>query len=485
MLKSMCLEFGQSDLKTIGRNRGFEPVTVASRELLEHVFLSEQGVASAMASLTPVEVACLHLLNALGEQTDLEFFGRLYPKAVTGSIYSKYNDRFKGLFQEVKARLIQRGLLLMGTLPEPHYPRGVTILERRRFRFPQAFGPLLPAPFQPRQLAPGATGRHRGEVLREKLEEILKLGSGSESRPAGRERWHWRLEGGELMLGLSSSGFQAKQLATWQQAQFKATVDYTNKALPEPFHPVPLFLYALSRSGADQWLAPADLEGIWNLVLSGAKAPEPQTVCEAAYEWGCVEKAESDGAALYRLPRVWDSQANSPPEAFLGLEDPQWISLRLERAPLAALERLCEIARLELVGGKLRASPNLVKLSHARAETLSDPIVGWLQERHPGFRNTLEKIEQRRGKLLVHENLLVAKVSDLALKVMLEKKFGAPGKLVALSREYVAFPSGLLAELESWMKKSGHVIRHSGSGDPFDPEEEEPESEEGLENEDD
>jgi hypothetical protein len=41
---------------------------------------------------------------------------------------------------------------------------------------------------------------------------------------------------------------------------------------------------------------------------------------------------------------------------------------------------------------------------------------------------------------------------------MLEKRFGGPGQLVALSAEYVAFPKGLLPELQSWMKKSGHVI---------------------------
>jgi hypothetical protein len=42
---------------------------------------------------------------------------------------------------------------------------------------------------------------------------------------------------------------------------------------------------------------------------------------------------------------------------------------------------------------------------------------------------------------------------------MLEKRFGGPGQLVALAAEFVAFPMGLLPELASWMKKSGHVIK--------------------------
>jgi hypothetical protein len=92
-------------------------------------------------------------------------------------------------------------------------------------------------------------------------------------------------------------------------------------------------------------------------------------------------------------------------------------------------------------------------------------VFRWLRERHPAFRRTSETIELRRGKLIVHQNLLVARVSDLSLKVMLEKKFGEPGQLVSLSREFVAFPNGLLPEIKGWLKKSGHVVKSLNSGE--------------------
>ena len=92
-------------------------------------------------------------------------------------------------------------------------------------------------------------------------------------------------------------------------------------------------------------------------------------------------------------------------------------------------------------GRRLWASPNLLKLSHAHADTLADPMFLRLRERHPAFWSTLEQFEQRRGKLIVHEHLLVARVKDLALKVMLERQFGGPGKLTGLSGEFVAFPT--------------------------------------------
>ena len=123
MVKATCLELSQADFKALGRSRGFEPETIASRELVRHVFLAEQGVLSAAASLTPAELAGLHLLHCLREPVDVEFFKRVYPAAVSPKVYASYNDRFKALFQEVKTRLIQRGLLVFGLLPDT-FPRG-------------------------------------------------------------------------------------------------------------------------------------------------------------------------------------------------------------------------------------------------------------------------------------------------------------------------------------------------------------------------
>ena len=141
------------------------------------------------------------------------------------------------------------------------------------------------------------------------------------------------------------------------------------------------------------------------------------------------------------------------------MRDAVRVRICLEHTPLAALARLGEISRLEAAGGELWARPNLLKISHAPDQALTDPVVCWLREHHPAFRGTMETVEERRGKVIVHENLLVARVSDLGLKVMLEKRFGGPGQLVALAAEFVAFPKGLLPELQSWMKKSGHVIK--------------------------
>ena len=461
LLEAMCLELGQADLKAIGQSRGFDPQTVASRKLMEHVFLSEQGLPAALASLTEVETLGLHLLTCLGEAVDLDFFKPVYPGLVPGGYERSFTESRKGLFHKIKTQLVRRGILLCGTLPKGY--QNLSVLERTRLIFPEEFALFLPAPFQPRQLDRTAVGQHRGNILRGKLREI----SQSDATPAGaaaqRETGRWRLTDGELFF--DGKPFHVKQLEAWRLAQFEASVSYKARGQNEALQPVPLLRYAFSRLRDTEWLAPDDLLVFWKMALPGPTVPDPRAVCEAGYEWGCFERIEQEGSFLYRLPRLADAVAETSPENFLDASDAQAARIDLDRAPLDAVERVCEVSRLKVTKGALWAVPDLVRLSHASAGTLAGPVFLWLREHHPAFRRTSETIEQRRGKLITHENLLLARVSDLSLKVMLEKKFGEPGQLVSLSREFVAFPRGLLPEIKGCLKKSGHVVKSINSGE--------------------
>lgn len=461
MLKEMFLkELSQADLKAVGRSRAFDKETIASRELLRHVFLSEQGVASALTSLTETEIFGLHLLNCVGGEVELDIFKRVYPGSVTSDYYSSYTQQYKGLFQKIKAQLVRRGILLVGTL-RAGLSRDA-VLERRRFLFPKAFSPFLPLPFLTHRADPAVTVQHRRDVLRNKIMEILQ--KPDEPKNAVKsEKGRWHLANGELLF--EGRPFRVEQLKDWPLAQVKASVPYIAKRQPETLQAVPLLFYALSRLGEEDWLAADSLLPFWKKALPSPQAPEPQVVCEAAYQWGCIEKAEQEGTSLYRLPRSTDAEANAQPETFLNIQNPKQVGVCLQRISLEALERLCEVSRLEISNGELWATPSLVKISHAPAEIMADPMIGWLRE-HKAFRSTFETVKERKGKLIVHENLLLARVSDLSLKTMLEKNFSGPGQLVALSSEFVAFPTGLLSKIQSWMKKSGHLIKSHQAPEP-------------------
>ena len=90
-------------------------------------------------------------------------------------------------------------------------------------------------------------------------------------------------------------------------------------------------------------------------------------------------------------------------------------------------------------------------------------IVGY-EQWHDGTGYDLDILKSAPPEELAEiENLLLARVSDLSLKVMLENRFGEPGQLVSLSREFVAFPNELLPEIKSCLKKSGHVVKSLNS----------------------
>src|SRR5207247_219554 len=163
--------------------------------------------------------------------------------------------------------------------------------ERRRFRFPRAFVPLLPRFFQGRQLESKTSGSYREEVARNKLTGIVR-----ESGEVG-----WRLANGELFF--AGKPISAEILLSWRWKQLDA-----------------------------------------------------QTVCEAAYAWGCLETIEREGTNWYRLPAQVDSMAASLPEEFLDVQDPQAVRIILERAPFTALEPLSKVSRLEKINGGLWAT---------------------------------------------------------------------------------------------------------------------------------
>ncbi len=463
MLKNMCLfELGQADIKAIARSRGFDREIAASSALLQHVFLSEQGVRDALASLTENERLGLHLLHHGAEPVGLEFFERVYPEAAAKDRWGTHTARFKGILQRVKAGLVQRGVLIYCALPQGYQPRPAS--ERLRFSFPPEFGALLSAPFQARRAAAGEPRRYRNDAVQEKLAEILAVERAPADPPAGRaaraerEEGRWRLANGDLLFGgkpFSADGFKA-----WPAARLAAAFPGGGKEKAEGFRPASLLLYALSWLRApDEWLAPDDVSPLWRQAFAGAKNPEPRSLCEAAFEGGLLERAGADGAAVYRWRGLAEAAPDAPPDDFLDAAKPAEIRIRLERVPLEALQRVCEVSRLALANGGLWAVPSLIKMSHAPAATLASPVFRWLRAQHAAFRTVAEAIEQRRGKLIVHHPLCVAKVNDPALHVRLQKEFGAPGQLVALAGGHVAFPGGLLPRVQAWMKKSGHVIK--------------------------
>src|SRR5205807_4659124 len=152
-----------------------------------------------------------------------------------------------------------------------------------------------------------------------------------------------------------------------------------------------------------------------------------------------LARQETESRKWYRLAPP-SATAAAPPDRYLAVSGDE-VSVDLDAVPFEALETLVLMSDQRPVpGGQplLLVTPNLVKLGRTADTVAALPLIDWLQKNAPAFHQAFETVRQRRGKTILHENLSVARVSDLSLKVALEKALGK--RIVQLGEEFVAFP---------------------------------------------
>ena len=456
MLKHMC-RFGlsQADIKAICKARNLSPACLKSRELFQFNFLSDTGIKESMASLNEKQVLFLHLLNAAGEETDVTFFTRLYNHAHPGGYSYTFNEKYKVVFKKVKTELIRKGLLLYAE--EPKLWSNTTVLERQRFMFPSDFAHYLPLPVNPVDIAGPGDKIKRKDILRDKLAEILETGKapGSQSDSV-KGRLH--IKGGKLLLG--KSPFTVKGLKGWNRSRWTSSVTIDHKSGDSWLSPVALINYALSFLKEREWAVPDDVLPLWKIAYPAVtNLPDVATTFEKGFKRGCLEKITKDGKTLFRSLNIDAGPGNRKPEDFLSIRDDKFVIIDLSCIPLDTLEWLSAICNMSIRQGGLTAQPDLVKISHALEKINEQPAFVWLQEHHKVVGQIVSSIKRKKGKTVVHNNLMIARVRDLSLKVLIEKKFTDIKKLVTLSDEFISFPVNLVPEIQKLVSKSGNTVK--------------------------
>jgi hypothetical protein len=217
-------------------------------------------------------------------------------------------------------------------------------------------------------------------------------------------------------------------------------------------------VHILSGLEAGLW---ADVDALAEclLVFCGFNA-DSRSVCESGWRWGCLARQESDGTTWYRLAPP-PPAADSPPDQYLAVLGDS-IAVDLNDVGFESLEKLVMISdqRAAPAGRPaLLITPNLVKLGRAADTNLALPLADWLQKNSPAFRQAFETRRQRRGKTIVHENLSVARVRDLALKIALEKALG--DCILSIGDDSIAFSHQAVADVKRVVTKLGHVVKEA------------------------
>ena len=448
MLHQMChAVFAETDVKAVCKARGFPPPAVSSRGVLETLFLSQQGLSQSFDSLDRDEIALLHLLKTAGA-VDVAFFSRIYGGENARGTFSQ---RFQNTFTRVKQRLVRQGLLLLSEATQFAWHKK-TKIERWRFALPVEFHPHLPPLIaSPRSLE--GDGTWKANVVRDQIKADL---GHSSKKPTDCV---FQIQDGELRV--HGEPFNTKTMADWQQSGWQQAVAGDKKSRPKDSYsksPDEAVLCILSDLPNGHW---ADAEQLADpfRIFSGKKT-DAATVCDAGVEWGLLAKRRADGKTWYRLA---PPRPVTKPDQYLSVDGKDGdIAIDLPAVPFDALEQIVAISNQRIKAGKtngnkLSITPNIVKLGRAGDDVLAADPVQWLVEHTQPFAEAYVVLGERRGKTILHENVCVAQVGDLSLKVAIEKALGE--KLVSFKNEFIAFPSDSLDEVRRVVKKSGHVVK--------------------------
>jgi hypothetical protein len=467
MLTEMCQHvLSDTDIKAICKSRGFSAREASSRTVFENYFLSDIGLDAAFGSLGREEIILLHLLKLEGKAVDIRFFEPLSPQKQ--SWHSTFTQRYTPVFKIVQSALIRKGVLLIAVAPGT-----ATKMERWRFRFPRELEPFLPPIFfTPKQFPVAGNVNHA--ALRQRIVAILE----DPRRAAFHDKQDYpvTLDNGELRIG--NRLFSVDALLAWQQTHWQSLVwsarqaqssrpdakvkmftleDLEAKEIEQKPFP-PLLNYAFSQLGADEWVASEELSTLLRLFYHRAVPPASEEVCNAGWKLGCLAKHSVQGNDYYRLAPS-PTHTDEDPARFLAVGAVAALTVDLETIPYHSLEYLAKMTKLKVSDSRLIAQPHPIKMGRAPETLWQHPLTGWLREHSRVFREAIETIETRRGKQIIHTDLLLARVKDLSLKVALQKAFSDPGQLLVLPNDFIAFPQELLGDIQRLIDKSGYVVK--------------------------
>ena len=460
ILHNMCSrDLSNADMKAICKYRGFSEKEASSRALFENFFLSDSGVEKALVSLRDEEIWILHLLNLLEEPVDITFFERIYESAASTGWYSTFTQEYQNVFKQVKSSLVRKGILIMAEDESTRFYQTAKI-ERWRFAFPRELERFLPPLFQSAKTLK-ETEDTKNNILRQVIVGIAKDGKGHPLCP--NKKFTLSLSNGELQIG--EREFRIKYLMQWQRACWRASLPGTKEAgssIEKKYvSPVKAVTYALSQLKPDEWVSPDRLSGLMK-VFCGKKHPDPGTVCEKGRQWGCLAGQESNRKHYYRLPSPqYDEEiSTTDPGSYLQIdENRSETTVDLETVPYDSLELIARIGNLTIEKGRMSVSPNIVRLGNLPEQMRRNDLMRWLGKHSSVFQRALEEVEKRWGKYIVHDNLIIAEIKDLSLKVSIQKLLSNPGEIVVLQGDYIAFPIDQLSAVEKLAAKSGYVIK--------------------------
>lgn len=454
------------DKAKIIKARKFPKNTANNFDLFKSYFLSGEGLKPLIKELSEKEIVVLHILSFNTWIVDISAFEAAYlllPKQNKHSWtrHQTFTQKYGALLKVVLISLVQKGLLIQ----YEDLLGGKSKTERMRFIFPSAFAQHLPPPFFSLKKLEGI-GTYKEESSRRNLLDAIQKRVEKAANVISLQ--HKKLYLGKVFFNLM--GLEKLQLRTWQISDH-ARILYNTYMDETTGNNLSVFLIdQLKKLPNNQWFSSQSLSAlleVWDDTRARKSLNYNQSLparyniehfCETGWEAGLLQKKKHKGTAYYRL--IDEETTAILPDEYLILKEQGAVAVNLKLIPFSDLAILSQIVNFNSSTSSLPIiEPDLVNIASIPATVWEHPLMEWLKKHATSFKEAFAYFQKHYGKELIHQNLLVAKIEDLSLRVLVEKELQKKHEVILLSENFIAFPKEALGVINKIVTKSGNVIK--------------------------
>ncbi len=435
IISDAYLHITNAVIKQICKNREFPASVNANNEFLKHYLLQTTGLEKMMNTLSEKEVIALYFLSISKMLPNVCFFQSVYPNSVIrNNYYASFNQKYKDLYKEVTQKLICKGLII------PMFKVDVfakSKIEQLYFYFPPEFANYLPP------LLKTKTEKIKGIIeTKHFINEIIKTIHDKFDQTKSQ-----RTEGATFSIS------SVKTRVVQSQLKIHMPKSIPNEKQKELFR---FITKILNVHEADVWFHPDKLNKIIEFFLSDdTQIVKGENICKILFNCNVLCKHPSEN--LYRPVQITDYDKMNPSEYARDVKDA--IEINFDKIPVNVIEVLTQSAKFEPTGKAIKIIPSMELITRNIEKIENNIVFKDVCTRFPLFANSLNSYYKQLGEKIIHTNVLVAKVNDLSVAVMLEKKFKNKEDLVKLPDNYYAFPQKNRSIIEAMLKRSGIIVK--------------------------
>lgn len=433
----------RADRNSICKFRGIPKKVANSKKLFVKQFLTDKGVDEALESLDPLEYLGIFIIAHFNDDYKVDFFKKIYDYEPAAGFDATFNQRYKDLYKVVRKKLVRKGIL--GFFHSKSDRSAKSKLEKRVFYVPSRIADKLSFPFKAHRIDKEYWKKNRKYLLDGIMTDFYQ---NIESQVG--------IKDGDLYH--DSKPFKSEFLISdW--------IDYWQDCIDAPgwvhFNSQKFYqiLYFLSMLPDKSWLSEKDFDSFLDIMLYDN------------YNTGYIEKKKGGIRSKILFQYIENDQIyyQSTPELLYRYnienpnswhqEDEQALIIKLENTAPHTLKEVVMISDFKISQNRLIAIPSFIKMGRAKKSDYEFKIINWLINNYPFYQKVFEKVQQLRGSELVHTNLEIAKLGDIKLKAILEKKFAESSKILFLDNNYIVFLPSLLPKIEKLLQREGLSIK--------------------------